>query len=164
MKESSTTCEETSHRSLASVCESWRVERIRVAAPGESDWWKETEEASMGGTTDDTSLISSGVSGESIDESIEKVASSDSSSSTNKKFHNCGLETWEAARAAWTAKPEKKTSESPVSHLSYNMDRKALSKILSKASSLRQYELPRRTPLKNLIESYVLVWNGSDEL
>jgi hypothetical protein len=93
-----------------------------------------------------------------MDESLEKSASTDSS---QKKFHNCGLETWEASRKAWIAKPEGETrrnaSRTPVNH-------KELGKILSKASSLRTYELPRRTPLKDLVESYVTVWNGTDDL
>ncbi|CAB9522310.1 expressed unknown protein [Seminavis robusta] len=173
-KSSMGTCstnDETSHHSLTSVGSTseaaWRVEQIRDAPPAETDWWKNQDE--LTNTEDDTTwpLNSSGASGESVDESIEKKAfdgdSSSGTSSSTKVFHNCGFETWEAARAAWTAKPaDDAASRSASVTKQQPVNRKELGKMLSKASSLRTYELPRKMPLKNLVESYVVVWNGDD--
>ena len=125
-----------------------------MEAPGEADWWKEEDLDAMEVTTDETWL--------SFDDSIDAKNKSTDSGSTGsaKKFHNCGLETWEAARAAWTAKPAN-----PSTSTTRTVDppsRKELGRIISKASSLRTCDLPRRTPLKNLVESYVMVWNGDE--
>ena len=132
------------------------TERIRVEAPGEADWWKEEDPEDMEVTTEDTWLSS-------FDDSADggKNKSMDSGSTGSaKKFHNCGLETWEAARAAWTATP---TNNSHKSNRTVDPpSQRELGRIISKASSLRTCELPRRTPLKNLVESYVMVWNGDD--
>lgn len=135
-----------------------------MAAPDEQEWWKPEEE------DDTTCMLSSGVS-ESMDDSIEMCSNSKSlvsksstsssatdGTSTSLRFHNCGLETWEKTRAAWTARPDNvvvQASRQPV-------NRKELEKALKKASSLRTYELPRRMPLPDLIDSYVTVWNGEE--
>ena len=146
------------------------TERIRMGAPDEQDWWKEGD-----ATEDDSTWLmsSSGVS-ESMDESIaiegdgnsRSMAKSPSSVSTStdgspKKFHNCGLETWEKARAVWTAKPDN-GSNSSITRNAQPVNQRELGKLLSKASSLRTYELPRRIPLTSLVESYVSVWNSDD--
>lgn len=111
---------------------------------------------------------SSGGLSESMEESVneaDKSTSTDGGGTGPRKFHNCGLETWEVARARWNARP---TGSDPSKKNSSNNSRapvnsKELGKILTKASTLRTYELPRRVPLNNLVESYVNVWNG-DEL
>jgi hypothetical protein len=106
---------------------------------------------------------SSGGMSESMDESVEDRLTDKSSmdSTTPKKFHNCGLEVWEVARARWNARPEGANASRKSTHKS-SVSRKELGKILTKASTLRTYELPRSVPLNNLIESYVNVWNGDD--
>jgi hypothetical protein len=155
-------------------------EKIRSGRgpPAEHDWWREDEEMETT-TEEDTNTSgggwlagSSGGLSESMDESVEDanklatVTSTDGSatSTTSRKFRNCGLETWEVARARWNARPDgadatkrkgSASNKAPVSQ-------KELGKILTKASTLRTYELPRRVPLNNLIESYVNVWNGND--
>jgi len=142
------------------------TEKIRTRAPGESDWWK-GEDGMEAPTEDDTSMLNSSNVSDSMDGSITaapSVCKSSSSSSTgaDRSFHNCGLETWEAARAAWTAKPESSVRNTTSSRQTVN--HRELSKVLAKASSLRTVELGRRIPLKDLVESYVCVWNGSDDM
>jgi hypothetical protein len=153
-----------------------------MKAPREADWWKSVDEPSVDATTEEDTwpLNSSGVSNESLDDSTaeSKRATEDvdsNSTGNNKKFHNCGLETWEAARAAWRARPatvgDKDSSKSGRSSSLMSVTRsqqppskKELSRMLAKADNLRTYELPRRIPLKNLVESYVVVWNGSTDV
>jgi hypothetical protein len=65
------------------------------------------------------------------------------------------LETWDKARKEWTQQtvetlPPKST---PVE---YNQ----LVKGLSKASTQRTYELPRRMALSDLIDVYTDIWDG----
>ena len=139
-----------------------------MGAPHEQDWWKEED------GDDSTWLMSSSGVSESYDESTageaggrnKFVAKSPSNVSTNtdgspKKFHNCGLETWEKARAVWTAKPEG-GSNICAARNAQPVNQRELGKILSKASSLRTYELPRRIALNDLVQSYVSVWNADD--
>lgn len=144
------------------------LEKIRVGAPDEQDWWKEED------ADDSTWLMSSSGVSESYDESTagetvgnrKSMAKSPSCVSTNtdgspKKFHNCGLETWEKARAVWTARPEDERNIDATRN-AQPVNQRELGKILSKASSLRTYELPRRIALNDLVQSYVSVWNADD--
>jgi len=78
-----------------------------------------------------------------------------------KKFHNCGLETWEKARAVWKSSGRRETV---VIEPLPRSNSKELYKGLTKARTLRSYELPKRTNLKDVIETYVTIWNGMDEL
>jgi hypothetical protein len=162
----------------------FRVEHIRMKAPREADWWKDVDERSMDATTEEDTwpLNSSGVSNESLDDSIaeSKRATEEGDSNSNstgnaKKFHNCGLETWEVARAAWTARSAcagdkgtgnraRSSSLMSITRSQQPPSKKELSRMLAKASTLRTCELPRRTPLKNLVEAYVIVWNGSADI
>lgn len=130
-----------------------------MEAPGEADWWKEEE-----GTTDDTWLTNSSSEGDDSKKTDKSFSSAEGGSTGSaKKFHNCGLETWEASRAAWTARPDPSNSSVIPSRVNQSPpSKKELAKIIAKASSLRACELPRRTPLKNMIESYVMVWNGDE--
>lgn len=99
---------------------------------------------------------------ESMDESMEdKLEKSSSTAGTPKRFHNCGLQTWQIARARWTARP-KGTDFNKKADFIKPVNQKELKKILTKASALRTYELPRRVPLNNLVESYVDVWSGEE--
>ena len=134
-----------------------------MGAPDEQDWWKEEED-------DSTWLMSSSGVSESYDESTDgnnkAMSKSPSNVSTNtdgspKKFHNCGLETWEKARAVWTARPED-GSKIGASRNAQPVNQRELGKILSKASALRTYELPRKMALNDLVQSYVSVWNADD--
>jgi hypothetical protein len=78
-----------------------------------------------------------------------------SPSRKSKEFHNCGLETWLRAREVWKQRtvdtlPEKPT---PAEH-------SQLVKGLTRSSSLRTYELPRRMALSDLINVYNDIWEG----
>jgi len=133
------------------------AENIRDRAPTEQDWWNDSKdgEAGAGGNHNDKS------SSKGVVASIIQPQSSASAfmivDGKERKFHNCGLETWEQARKEWKKRtvdviPPK--PEPPKKH--------ELAKGLAKASNVRTFELPRKMALPDLINTYQQVWNLPD--
>jgi len=168
IKENGTNCTEQdsvvslhSCSASGSVSAPWRADRIFVTAPPcENDWW-------------DTVSVES-----TEQEDIEVRNIPPGSSSNTKRFHNCGLETWEKARAIWKRGSETNgdgadltqqqgaaliISRPTCSSGSPQREAKELLKGLKRARGLRSYELPRRTNLKNVIDTYVTIWDGMDD-
>ena len=76
-------------------------------------------------------------------------------SSSQKKFHNCGFETWIRAREEW-----KQQTVERVPQRAALVDRAQIVKGLRKATSQRTYELPRNIALPDLIQMYDDIWDG----
>lgn len=118
----------------------WRVENILVnGPPSEAEWWGE----------------------ESLNE--EKIVARLSASKTNNNkkkgaacaaaacFHNCGHTAWELARAEWRIQsvPERPPRPPPVRY-------EQVSRVLREGP--RNFELPGRMRLKDLVNVYTDVW------
>lgn len=76
-------------------------------------------------------------------------------STSKKKFHNCGYETWIRAREEWKQQTVEAIPERP--ELS---DRSQIMKGLRRATSQRTYELPRNIALPDLIHMYSDIWDS----
>jgi hypothetical protein len=71
------------------------------------------------------------------------------------KFRNCGLETWVRAREEWQQRTVETLPERPTP-----AEHAQLVRGLTKASTQRTYELPRRMALSDLISVYNDIWDG----
>jgi len=125
----------------------WRVENIRDAPPTAEEWWRADCPADIDVYEEDEDG--------NIGDTPKVVISARMSTSGKKIFHNCGLETWLRARERWQRRTVDTLPErpSPAAHAQ-------LVKGLTKASSLRTYELPRRMALSDLINVYTDIWEG----
>jgi hypothetical protein len=126
---------------------------IRNAPPKESDWWKVVGESDLCDEVDEYGH-ECGYE-EDGDHPGEIPSITIQKESPPKKFHNCGLETWEQTRKEWNRRtvevlPPKPT---PAEH-------NQLVRGLTKHSCQRTYELPRRMALSDLIEVYTDIWEG----
>lgn len=163
--------------SIAPDTAPWRVENIRTGPPTSEEWWKEVQQPSC----ETTQELSRNYSSDSdVDEENEikeegyetivvqtsstiTAASSSSlmintTNTANSKevvFHNCGYETWMKARSEWKKRTVQNLPPRPTP-AEYNQ----LVKGLTKSSSLRTYELPRRMALSDLIDVYTDIWEG----
>ena len=126
------------------------IENIRPHAPKESEWWpEETAIESSFESCDADSLNSGGVS-ERIETIIVKANPSDT-----QTFHNCGLETWLHARKEWKRRTVEVLPPRPRPP-DYNQ----LVRGLKRHSIVREYQLPRRMVLSDLIDVYTDIWAG----
>uniref|UniRef100_A0A6S8YXK0 DUF4050 domain-containing protein n=1 Tax=Ditylum brightwellii TaxID=49249 RepID=A0A6S8YXK0_9STRA len=115
----------------------WRVENVRTqGCPSETDWWKDSSKKSA--ETDGGGSKGGEENGETC-------------SVAGAEFHNCGFETWEAARKQWRAAKvkEKRPHPPPVR---YDEVVRGLTQVV------RTYELPDRMTLPDIIEVFVDIW------
>jgi hypothetical protein len=148
---------------------------ILKAAPSESEWWEEDTDplgrneesdesqssaelamATMPLESDESqSFAEQPVKSSESDESQEKyveLAVKSSQNSESRRFQNRGYDAWEKARAVWreptaTFRPSKQ----PVRREQV---------IRGVMSGDRQYELPNRMTLTDMIKIYNEVWNA----
>jgi hypothetical protein len=106
-------------------------------APTDEDWWDNG--SSDNGSEDSVSL-----------EGSKKPLHA----GTEKRFRNCGLETWKRVQQAWRARDPRVVMESRSQSPKVKRD------LVKALSGCRQFDLPRRLPLKDLIDAYTDVWNG----
>lgn len=83
------------------------------------------------------------------------MTSVSSISTDNRRFHNCGLETWNKAREEWKKRTVETLPPKPTP-AEYNQ----LVRGLIKHSAQRTYELPRKMALSDLIDVYNDIWEG----
>ena len=93
------------------------------------------------------------------DNVMPKVAINTRVSSRQKKFHNCGFETWVRSREEWKVQRVETVLEKPNFA---DGERSQIAKGLKKATSQRTYELPRYMALSDLINVYTDIWDGGD--
>jgi hypothetical protein len=147
------------------------------AAPLESEWWEEATDPSGGNEESDASQssaelaikllesdesqffaeqpIKSSESDESQENSAELAVKS-SQDSESRRFQNRGYDAWEKARAVWrkptaTFRPPKQ----PVRRAQV---------IRGVISGKRQYDLPNRMTLTDMIKVYNDVWSAEKYL
>jgi hypothetical protein len=72
-----------------------------------------------------------------------------------QQFRNCGLETWQRARAEWT----KRTVTVVPPRLAPPTSREPMVKLLTKGGTVRMYDLPRPMNLADLIGVYKEIWD-----
>jgi hypothetical protein len=72
---------------------------------------------------------------------------------TEKPFRNCGLETFLRVQQAWRARDPQLIMQSRSPSLRVKRD------VIKALSGCRQFDLPRRLPLKDLVGAYTEVWN-----
>lgn len=109
--------------------------------PREEDWW-ESDSSDNDGSEDSESLEG--------EEGFKKPLH-------EKQFRNCGLETWWRVQQAWRSRDPRAVK------ISRSTCPKVKRDLVNALSGVRQFELPRRLPLKDLIGAYTEVWNGDDE-
>jgi hypothetical protein len=105
--------------------------------PIDEDWWDN-------GSSDDGSEDSVNLEGRKKQLHAGK----------EKRFRNCGLETWWRTQQAWRARDPRMVMPSRSPSPKVKRD------LIKALSGSRQFELPRRVPLKDLIGAYTDVWNG----
>jgi hypothetical protein len=123
-------------------------EKILVNGPfRDEDWWE--NESSDGGFELEHE------DSEASKDSNNKQTQPDAA--TGKRFRNCGLETFRQTQQAWRVRDPQVTilSRSPSANIKRDLV-KAL-------AGCRQFELPPRLPLKDMIAAYTEVWNGESE-
>jgi hypothetical protein len=120
------------------------TENIREAPPRPEEWWQQV------GSPEDDAF-------EADDRGIinPMVVFSPRTSCRRMKFRNCGLETWLRAREEWQQRTVETLPERPTP-----AEHAQLVKGLTKASTQRTYELPRRMALADLISVYHDIWDG----
>lgn len=128
-------------------------ENIRQFPPTDDDWWEEAE----AGTPDSIDVYQEVEDGNNNNNLLPVVAINAQVSKGGKRFHNCGLATWQVSRQAWKIKTQLAAYKKPVL-----LDRAQTVKGLKKATSQRTYELPRRMALSDLIRVYNDIWDGDD--
>lgn len=147
------------------------------AAPSESEWWEEATDPLGRNEESDESQSSAELATKPLesdesqyfaeqpvkssesDESQEKFAElavKSSQNSESRRFQNRGYDAWEKARAVWreptaTFRPSKQ----PVRREQV---------IRGVMSGKRQYELPNRMTLTDMIKIYNDVWNAEKRL
>mmetsp|Transcript_8750 Transcript_8750/g.21356 ORF Transcript_8750/g.21356 Transcript_8750/m.21356 type:complete len:200 (+) Transcript_8750:192-791(+) len=127
----------------------WRVENIRENPPTADEWWEDK-------SSSDTINVSREVEDDEIGHNgSTKIVIKTPASSCQKKFHNCGFETWTRARHEWKNQTVNSVPERPAL-----VDRAQIIKGLRKATSQRTYELPRNIALSDLIQMYDDIWDG----
>ena len=123
------------------------TENILKAPPSASEWWEECTPS-----TEDADAEES----ESHSSSDQPNKSAGSEDSESRRFQNRGYDAWEKARIAWrtptTTKPRKKPL--PV---------KRETVIRGVTSGSRQYELPGRMTLTDMIGVYHHIWSRQDD-
>ena len=136
-------------RSVEPLQNWFRLENIRNAPPTGDDWWRDIPCETK---------LSHSYSSDSDDDEVKEEGYETivlQSPSGHRQFHNCGLETWKIAREEWKRKTVEMLPPRPTP-AEYNQ----LVKGLTKSSSLRTYELPRRMALSDLIDVYNDIWEG----
>jgi hypothetical protein len=108
--------------------------------PRDEDWWE--SDSNDDGCED--SVILEG----------EEESKKQPQSGAEKRFRNCGLETWRRVQQAWRARDPRAVM------LSRSTSPKVKRDLVKALSGVRQFDLPRRLPLKDLIDAYSEVWNG----
>jgi hypothetical protein len=112
--------------------------------PRDEDWWE--NEDSDDGSEDSASL----------EEGSKKQLHTETAvqPGTEKRFRNCGLETFLRVQQAWRARDPRLIMQSRSPSPKVKRD------LVKALSGCRQFDLPRRLPLKDLIGAYTEVWNG----
>jgi hypothetical protein len=113
--------------------------------PREEDWWE-----SDSSDDDDGSEHSVSLEGCETEEGGKKQLHA----GREKHFRNCGLETWRRVQQAWRERDPRAVK------ISRSTSPKVKRDLVKALSGVRQFELPRRLPLKDLIGAYTEVWNG----
>ena len=128
-----------------------RPENIRRAPPSADEWWEVAE-----CNSEDCDECGQECS-YAEDDTILPVGSCETAITVTpiKRFHNCGLETWERARGEWKRRTVDTLPERPTP-AEYNH----LVRGLTRNISQRTYELPQRMALSDLIEVYNDIWDG----
>jgi hypothetical protein len=124
------------------------LENIRSAPPAAEEWWED-----VAGESDDGHDYEDAHSDDGHSEGYETIVIK--SLSRQKRFQNCGLETWLRVREKWTRRTVETLPPRPTP-----AEYAQLVKGLTKSSSLRSYELPRRMALSDLIGVYNDIWDG----
>jgi hypothetical protein len=117
---------------------------LAAGPPREEDWW-ESDSSDDGGSEDSVRLEG----GETEEGSKKQLRAK-----RERKFRNCGLETWWRAQQAWQSRDPRAVK------ISRSTSPKVKRDLVKALSGVRQFELPRRLPLKDLIGAYTEVWNG----
>jgi hypothetical protein len=114
----------------------------------EEEWWEETACES-----NDKQECNDDYSDDGHTDGYETVVIK--SLSQQKRFHNCGLGTWQQVRKEWKKQTVETLPPRPTP-----AEYAQLVKGLTRSSSLRTYELPRRMALSDLIGVYNDIWDG----
>lgn len=118
------------------------TENILKAPPSASEWWEEATHPSEDADNEES---------ESQTSTEQLMKSSSSEESESRRFQNCGYDAWEKARTEWreptaTSFPSKPP---PVRRAQV---------IRGITSGKRQYELPGRMTLSDMINVYTDIW------
>jgi hypothetical protein len=131
---------------VVSSCSLMITENILAdGPPREEDWWESDSSDDDDGSEDSVSLEG----GETEEGSKKQLHAG-----REKQFRNCGLETWRRVQQAWRARDPRAVK------ISRSTSPKVKRDLVKALSGVRQFELPRRLPLKDLIGAYTEVWNG----
>lgn len=123
------------------------TENIRKAPPTGDEWWETACESN------DSQDDEEDYSDDGNTDAYDTVAIN--ALSQEKRFHNCGLKTWHKVRKEWTKRTVESLPPRPTA-----AEYSQLVKGLTKHSSMRTYELPRRMALSDLISVYNDIWEG----
>ena len=117
------------------------VENILAdGAPREQDWW------GNGGFWD-------------VDEGVEIDLDAEEPDPETRVFRNRGYETWVQVQHAWRKRTGETASSTAKAHASPDKSSASLKRALVKQlSDYRQFELPRRIPLQDIVTAYHGVW------
>mmetsp|Transcript_11996 Transcript_11996/g.34368 ORF Transcript_11996/g.34368 Transcript_11996/m.34368 type:complete len:204 (+) Transcript_11996:114-725(+) len=152
LKRDSTVTEASSLSSRGSVqtdSAPWRVENIRERPPTTDEWWEDV------GAPDTIDVYPEVTDDNTGDDGSPKVVMNARVSSHQKKFHNCGFETWIRAREEWKQQTVETVPEKPAL-----LERAQILKGIRKATTQRTYELPRNVALPDMIRIYNDIWDG----
>jgi hypothetical protein len=127
---------------LSLFCSRRATENILKAPPSASEWWEEATHPSEDADNEES---------ESQTSIEQPIKSSTSQESESRRFQNRGYDAWEKARTEW--REPKATS-----FLSKPPPVKRAQVIRGITSGKRQYELPGRMTLTDMINVYADIW------
>ncbi len=125
------------------------IENIRDGPPKAEEWWENV------GAPDSIDVYHEVEHDKNSPDGERKVVINTHVSSRDKKFHNCGYETWVRAREEWKQQTVDVVPERPAL-----TERSQITRGLRKAMSQRTYQLPRNVALADMITMYNDIWDG----
>mmetsp|Transcript_475 Transcript_475/g.655 ORF Transcript_475/g.655 Transcript_475/m.655 type:complete len:178 (+) Transcript_475:49-582(+) len=122
--------------------EAWRAGNFLAGGPPQDDdWWSDASSTS------------------SFVEDTKKAREHEEINSSKRAFRNRGLETWRKTREAWNEASANGVSPSPKAKCK-TLSRFRRRDLVRNLLAQRQFVLPQRMNLKELIGVYMEVWNG----
>jgi len=142
----------------------WRATALIDNIPiEEKDWWtrnsnfKADEKVDSSSATADSGELEKSNADKGSDAGTKDVAAADETT-----FHNRGLEIWEQCRDAWRSGSKESDGEEVSSRSTTSppkpMSKKQREKVMSNVTKHREFKLPRRIRLDEMINIYTEIW------